>query len=153
MSDGRTGLYLEALACKVSGGTVACATKIERCCFAPIIGLGNEARHAVDRLCGIGDDHYGGKADERNRSEVHTRIERKLFIDARIDRLGPDRTQKKSIAIGCGFGHSVRADRSARAPPIVDHYGLPKNLRHFLGQRAGNDVGRTAGREWYYQSN
>src|ERR1700737_341331 len=123
MRDGRPCLCLEALACKVSGRTVARSTKIERLCIGLVLGFGNEARHAVDRFCRIGDDRNRSKTDKRNRSEGSDRIERKIFIDARIDRLSPDCTQKKDIAVGCGFGHGVRGDRSTRAPAIIDYYG------------------------------
>ena len=52
------------------------------------------------------------------------------------------------IAVGLGFGCRLRPDHGGGAGPRLDDDRLAPVFGHLLPQHAGQDVGRSAGREW-----
>ena len=101
---------------------------------------------ALRRQLVVYDEDERCAGDGRDRLEVLDRVERKLRIEARVDRLRARIGHEQRVAVGRGLRDRVGADDAARAGAILDHDGLAPLLAQQLPDLAREHVGRAARR-------
>ena len=89
--------------------------------------------------------HVRHPRDAGDRREVADRVVRHLGVQPRVDGVRGDRAHHDRRAVGRGLGGDVGAEVAAGAGPVVDEDDAEAVL-DLLGQRAGDDVERAAGR-------
>ena len=110
-------------------------------CFASVDQLGELA----DAELRIGGEHDRllGKLDHRH--EILQRIEAHLEHVRRARHLV--RRDQHRVAVRRALGGEFEADVAAAARLVLDHDLLAEHARQVIGDGAGADVGRAAGRD------
>ncbi|KAG1195525.1 hypothetical protein G6F35_013181 [Rhizopus arrhizus] len=80
-----------------------------------------------------------------DRREVLERVIGQVRVQSGVDAGQALAGQRQGVAVGARLGDEVRAYDAARAGAVFDDDGLAQTFRQILGQRAGQDVGKTAG--------
>jgi hypothetical protein len=91
------------------------------------------------------DEDEVRRVDRRDRDEVAHELER-LAGDQRFVDGVRVRHQQQRVAVGRALGDGIGADDRAGTGPVVDDEGLAHRFLQALGDEAGVDVGRPAGR-------
>jgi len=91
---------------------------------------------------------YQRRASEhRHWQEILARVERQLFVEVGVDRVGRHRDQQYGVTVGGRFRGDVRADGAPGAGAVVHEHGLHEPLGHLLGHGARQYVAGPARRE------
>ena len=95
-----------------------------------------------DRQILVHQHHQRQAADDGDVAEVLARIVWLVRHQRRVDRLRSDRGGEPGVAVGRRLRDRVRADDAAAAGPVLDQERLAELLLKFVGDGAGQDVGR-----------
>ena len=112
------------------------------------LGVGDQFGDRFGRHVRIHHQHVHVGHRQRDVREVPDRVVRQLrAVDVRIDGVAAGGREPDGVAVRRGLRDPVAADRGARAADVFDHHRLPEQLRELGRERAGETVGRAAGRE------
>jgi hypothetical protein len=75
-----------------------------------------------------------------------------IFDIMRRYRHRASRGEKQRIAVGVGLSHIAAAERAVGAGLVVNVDPLAKELGHFVGYHAADEVGRTARRKRHHDA-
>ena len=100
----------------------------------------NPQRGTDRQHCGVAHEH-------RNRREIPHRIVGKIRAQAGIDRERAHRAEEQTRPVGHRLGDDFGRNSSVRARPVLDNDALANRGACALGQQAGHEIRRAAGRE------
>ena len=109
-------------------------------------GERDQLLHALCRDAGKHNEHAVRVDDQGDWGEVLQRIERELAVGERRNDHRARGADDQGVAVGCGAGPDLEADRPARAAAIVDHELLAERLRQLRRDDAGDGIERGPGR-------
>ena len=105
-----------------------------------------ELLEILHRHARIHGERHRRRRGEAERHEIPKDVERQLRIERRVERMGA-RHEEQRVAIGGRPRHRLGADVAARANAVLDNDLLVPELCPFVGDHAGGEIGRAAGRE------
>ncbi len=96
---------------------------------------------------GTDRQHRGVAHEHRNRREIPHRIVGKIRAQTGIDRERTHRAEEQTRPVGHRLGDDFSRDSPVRPRLVLDNDALANRGACALGQQAGHEIGRAAGRE------
>ncbi len=143
--DGDASHALEQFGRQVRNRAIARRRHIELARIG--LGVGEQLLHVLDRQVIVHDQRVGGLGHQRHRLHALDGIVRQLAVDGRCDGLAADGAQQQHRAIRLGTRHLGGGDGAAAARLVLHHDGDLGVQLKLRGDRAGDDIVATAGRE------
>ena len=142
----RAGQHLQHLARQMVGRAVARRTKAHLARVGA--GVVHQFLQGLGRVVGVDHQHVHVRHGHRQRREVLDRVVADaLTVQRRVDGVGAGGRQADGVAVGRRLGQRLHAHAAAGTAAVLDHHRLAQRDLQLLRHRAGEDVGRPAGRK------